>query len=119
MKDNILSLPDEVIGAVFKEIYREMEHNVRNMFDDVSNDVYVRPSRVMEILHKRGLDEYGSQLYIFGAMLTDGLNDRRNPCLEINQWEDVYRLADKLNVSINSINPQNAFEYYNNITNRR
>lgn len=32
MKDNILNLPSDVLGDIFKEIYSEYEKSIRKMF---------------------------------------------------------------------------------------
>lgn len=66
---NISNAPAERLVQVFKELYSEYEKNLRNMFNDSRTELSISPQQVAEALHRYGLSEYASQVYIlFGGM---------------------------------------------------
>ena len=112
MKDNILNLPSDVLGDIFKEIYSEYEKSIRKMFSAPPCEIEITAQQVAKAFDKRGLIEYAPQLYIFVAGVFIGIKDRCNPYQEINEWVAAYRMAKEMNVDVSVINPKKAFEYY-------
>lgn len=112
MKDNILSLPSDVLGDIFKEIYSEYEKSIRNMFTAPACEIEITARQVAEAFDKRGMIEYAPQLYIFATGVFIGIKDRHNAYQEINEWVAAYRMAKEMNVDVSVINPKKAFEYY-------
>ena len=55
MKDNILSLPNDVLGDIFREIYSEYEKSIRSMFTAPVCDLEITAQQVAKAFDKRGL----------------------------------------------------------------
>lgn len=64
MKDNILNLPSDVLGDIFKEIYSEYEKSIRKMFSAPPCEIEITAQQVAKAFDKRGLIEYAPQFYI-------------------------------------------------------
>lgn len=110
---NISNAPAERLVQVFKELYSEYEKNLRNMFNDSSTTISITPQQVVEALHRAGLDEYASQVYIlFGGMYAGCAYNIKNVIQDVNGLVAAYRMADELNVDVSEIEPQKALEYY-------
>lgn len=115
MKRNLLELPNETIGLIFRELFTEYEGNIRNMFNDSSTTLSITPQRVVEALHRQGLEEYATQVYIlFGGMYAGCADNIGNVIREVNAWVAAYRMADELGIDISEIDPEKALEYYGN-----
>ncbi|WP_291528853.1 hypothetical protein [Bacteroides sp. UBA939] len=116
MKNNILSLSDGVIGSIFRELYSEYEKNLRNMFNDSTTEISITPRQVVEVLHRRGLSEYATQIYIafYGFYLGFQHKSSKEVYSEVNGLIAAYRMADELGTDVSEINPQKALEYYQN-----
>lgn len=56
MKDNILSLPNDVLGDIFREIYSEYEKSIRSMFTAPVCDLEITAQQVAKAFDKRGLN---------------------------------------------------------------
>ena len=67
MKDNILSLPNDVLGDIFREIYSEYEKSIRSMFTAPVCDLEITAQQVAKAFDKRELIEYAPQFYIFAT----------------------------------------------------
>lgn len=112
MKDNILSLPNDLLGDIFREIYSEYEKSIRSMFTAPVCDLEITAQQVAKAFDKRGLIEYAPQFYIFATGVFIGIKNRKNPYQEINEWVAAYRMAKEMNVNVSDIDPRKAFEYY-------
>ena len=64
MKDNILSLPNDVLGDIFREIYSEYEKSIRSMFTAPVCDLEITAQQVAKAFDKRGLIEYAPILHL-------------------------------------------------------
>ena len=73
MKDNILSLPNDVLGDIFREIYSEYEKSIRSMFTAPVCDLEITAQQVAKAFDKRGLIEYAPQFYIFATGVFIGI----------------------------------------------
>ncbi|AUI49329.1 hypothetical protein BUN20_21835 [Bacteroides fragilis] len=110
---NISNAPAERLVQVFKELYSEYEKNLRNMFNDSRTELSISPQQVAEALHRYGLSEYASQVYIlFGGMYAGCAYNIKNVIQDVKGWVAAYRMADELNVDVSEIEPQKALEYY-------
>lgn len=110
---NISNAPAERLVQVFKELYSEYEKNLRNMFNDSRTELSISPQQVAETLHRYGLDEYASQVYIlFGGMYAGCAYNIKNVIQDVKGWVAAYRMADELNVNVSEIEPLKALEYY-------
>ncbi|WP_234059296.1 hypothetical protein [Bacteroides fragilis] len=110
---NISNAPAERLVQVFKELYSEYEKNLRNMFNDSRTELSISPQQVAEALHRYGLDEYASQVYIlFGGMYAGCAYNIKNVIQDVKGWVAAYRMADELNVNVSEIEPLKALEYY-------
>lgn len=115
MNNNILSLPDNVVGKIIKELYAEYEMHLRNMFDDSLSKLSIIPKQVVDIMHRYGLEEYATQVYIlFGGMYAGCAGNVGNVIHEVNAWVAAYRMADEFDVDISEVDPEKALEYYGN-----
>lgn len=115
MKNNILNLPDDVVGKMIKELYAEYEMNLRNMFDDSTTELSITPRQIVDIMHRYGLEEYTTQVYIlFGGMYAGCTGRVSNVIHEVNTWVAAYRMADELGVNVSEVDPEKALEYYGN-----
>lgn len=116
MKNNILSLPDEVLGRIFKELYTDYEKNLRNMFNDSRMELSITPQQVVEVFHQHGLSEYANQIYIAFYGFSLGIQEKTSNEVfnEVNGLIAAYRMADELGVNISEIDPRQALEYYQN-----
>lgn len=113
MKNNILSLPDDIIGKVIKELYAEYEKSLRNMFTDSTPQLSITPRQVVEVLHRHGLVEYATQVYIlFGGLYLGCAGNVCNVIQEVNAWSSAYRMADELGIDVSEIDPIKSLEYY-------
>lgn len=112
---NISDAPIERLMQVFKKLYSEYERNLRNMFNDSSTTLSITPQQVAEALHRQGLEEYATQIYIlFGGMYAGCADNIGNVIREVNTWVAAYRMADELGIDISEIDPEKALEYYGN-----
>lgn len=110
---NISNAPAERLVQVFKELYSEYEKNLRNMFNDSSTTLSITPKQVVEVLHRQGLEEYASQIYIlFGGLYAGCAGNVGGVIQEVNAWVSAYRMADELGINISDIDPKKALEYY-------
>ena len=89
MKDNILNLPSDVLGNIFKEIYSEYEKSIRKMFSAPPCEIEITAQQVAKAFDKRGLIEYAPQLYIFVAGVFIGIKDRCNPYQETTVFQPI------------------------------
>lgn len=114
MKENILSLPDDMIGRVFRELYATYEKNIRNMFEDSSLELSITPQQVVEVFHRCELGEYAVQFYMafYGVFLGVQGKLSKEVFSEVKGLAAAYRMADELNIDPMEINPQKALEYY-------
>ena len=110
---NISSAPAERLVRVFKELYSEYEKNLRNMFNDSRTELSISPQQVAEALHRYGLDEYASQVYIlFGGMYAGCAKSISTVIQDVKGWVAAYRMADEMGVNVSEIEPQKALEYF-------
>lgn len=115
MKRNLLKLPNETIGLIFRELYTEYEKNLRNMFNDPKIELSITPQQVVEALHRQRLEEYATQIYIlFGGIYAGCAGNVGNVIHEVNAWVAAYRMADEFDVDISEVDPEKALEYYGN-----
>jgi len=116
MKDNILSLPDELIGKIFKEIYTPYEKNLRTIFEH-QREVKITPQQVVEVFHRHGLSDYAIQIYIafYGLYLGIQRRSSKEVYQEVHSLIAAYRISDELGVDVSDINPEKALEYYNQL----
>lgn len=116
MRKNILSLPDETIGSILKELYAEYEKNLRSMFNNSKAELSITPRQVVEAFRARGLEEYTIQFYIafYGFYLGVKERNAKETYREVEELIAAYRMADELGVDISEIEPQKALEYYQN-----
>lgn len=113
MNNNILSLPDDIVGKVIKELYAEYEKNLRNMFSNAKSELSITPRQVVEVLHRHDLEEYATQVYIlFGGLYAGCAGNVGGVIQEVNAWVSAYRMADELGINISDIDPKKALEYY-------
>lgn len=83
------------------------------MFNDSRTELSISPQQVAETLHRYGLDEYASQVYIlFGGMYAGCAYNIKNVIQDVKGWVAAYRMADELNVNVSEIEPLKALEYY-------
>lgn len=112
---NISDAPVERLVLVFKKLYSEYERNLRNMFNDSSTTLSITPQQVVEALHRQGLEEYATQVYIlFGGIYAGCASNVGNVIHEVNAWVAAYRMADELGVDVSGVDPEKALEYYGN-----
>lgn len=115
MNNNMLSLSDEVIGKIIRELYTEYEINLRNMFNDSTTELLISPRLVVDVLHRHGLEEYASQIYIlFGGLYAGCAGQVGNVLHEVNTWVAAYRMANELDVNVSEVDLEKALEYYGN-----
>lgn len=113
MKNNILNLPDDIVGKIIKELYAEYEMNLRNMFDDSIPRLSITPKQIVEVLHRQGLEKYATQVYIlFGGMYAGCAGNVGNVIQEVNAWVSAYRMADELHIDVSEVDPIKALAYY-------
>lgn len=65
MKDNILNLPSDVLGDIFKEIYSEYEKSIRKMFSAPPCEIEITAQQVAKAFDKRGADRIRSAILHF------------------------------------------------------
>lgn len=110
---NISNVPADKLVRVFKELYSEYEKNVRNMFDDSRTELSITPKQIVETLHRYGLDEYATQIYIlFGGMYAGCAKNISTVIQDVKGWVAAYRMADELGIDVTEIEPGKALEYY-------
>ena len=115
MNNNMLSLSDEVIGKIIRELYTAYEINLRNMFNDSTTELFISPRQVVDVLHRHGLEEYASQIYIlFGGLYAGCAGRVGNVLHEVNTWVAAYHMANELGVNVSEVDPEKALEYYGN-----
>ena len=113
MNNNILSLPDDIVGKVIKELYAEYEKNLRNMFSNAKSELSITPRQVVEVLHRHDLEEYATQVYIlFGGLYAGCASNVGSVIQEVNAWVLAYRMADELHIDVSEVDPIKALEYY-------
>lgn len=113
MKNNILDLPNETLGLIFRELYTPYEKDVRTMFDN-NKELSITPRQVVEVLHRHGLEEYASQIYIFfGGIYAGCAYNIGGVMQEIKGLVAAYKMADELGVDVSEMDPNKALEYYN------
>ena len=116
MKNSILSLPNETIGSVLRELYAPYEKNLRNMFNDSNTEFPITPKQVVEAFRSHGLEEYAIQFYVafYGFFL--GIRNKKasETYQEVKSLIAAYRMADELGVNVSEIDPEKALEYYKN-----
>lgn len=113
MKKNILSLLDEVIGRIFRELYSRHEQFARTVFEQ-TEDMPLTPKFVVGKMRELGFDEYTSQLYIFATGLYLPIKEHTNPFKEIQEWQAAYDVAEDLGINIDDVNPKEAMKYISN-----
>ena len=64
MKDNILNLPSDVLGDIFKEIYSEYEKSIRKMFSAPPCEIEITAQQVAKAFEK-GADRIRSAILHF------------------------------------------------------
>lgn len=115
MKRNLLELPNETIGLIFRELYTEYEKNLRNMFNDPKIELSITPRQIVDTLRRQGLEDYATQVYIlFGGMYAGCAGNVGNVIHEVNAWVAAYRMANELGVDVSEVDPEKALEYYGN-----
>ena len=113
MKDNILSLSDETIGKIFRELYTPYEKDLRAMFEH-QREIDITPQQVVEVLHRHGLSDHAVQVYtaFYGFYLGIKEKSSKEVYHEVHTLIAAYRMADELGVDVSIINPEEAFKYY-------
>lgn len=110
---NISNAPEDKLAQVFKELYAEYEKNLRNMFNDSRTELSITPKQVVETLHRYGLEEYATQVYIlFGGMYAGCAKNISTVIQDVKGLVAAYRMADELDFDVAEIEPDKALEYY-------
>ena len=113
MQENILSLSDEILGQIFREIYTPYEKDIRSMFEH-QRSIKITIEQVVEVFHRHGLTDYSVQLYMFFYGLYLGVKEKSSKEVyhEVHALIAAYRMADELGVDLSNINPEEALKYY-------
>ena len=110
-KKSILSLTDEQIGKMFRTLYAEHEDFVIAT-SGMGTDLPLTPKEVVGKLHKKGMDLYATQLYIFASgLMMPVVGTGGNLFKDIKAWRAAYKLADDLDVPVDTISPADALKY--------
>lgn len=106
---NISNAPAERLVQVFKKLYSEYEKNLRNMFNESNIELSITPKQVVEVLHRQGLEEYATQVYIlFGGLYAGCAGNVGNVIQEVNSWVSAFRMTDELGIDISDIDPKKS-----------
>lgn len=114
MKENILSLPDDLIGKIFKELYAPFENDTRTMFEH-HREILISPIDVVKVFRRYELDDYAVQFYMFFGGLYIGCAQNVGDIIpHVKELVAAFRLSDELNIDVSDINPKEALDYFKN-----